>query len=98
MSAPMPVTLATVLSFLAYPALWILTNAQPPTICQAAGPVCLIRAPHEVLVTQRDGGVVTITALTGPGGAVAWNEAALRAADAMALARDRAERAMQEQR
>ncbi len=88
-----PDPLAAVLALLAYPALWTLTNAQPPTICQAAGPVCLIRAPHEVLVTQRDGDVVTITALTGPGGAVAWNEANLRVADAGGLRRDRAERA-----
>lgn len=90
-------TPATVLALLGAPALWLCTNADPLTVCQASGDVCLVQSPHEVLLTQTDdAGEVTITPLVGPTAAVAQNLIVLRAADAMGLARDRAERARQE--
>jgi len=98
MIAPMAPGLAILLNLLAYPSLWIMTNGDPPTICQGRGETCLIHGPHEVLVTQREGDQVTITPLTGSVADAARNLIVLRAADAMALARDRAERARMEQR
>ena len=51
-----------------------------------------------MLVMQRDADTITITTLTGVNAAVAWNLIVLRAADALKLARDQAERAQQDQR
>lgn len=60
--------------------------------------MCVTTSPHKMLVMQRDADTITITPLTGANAAAAWNLIVLRAADTLNLARDRAERARQDQR
>jgi len=84
------VTLATLLTLLAAPAVWDVTALQPPTICQALpDPVCVVRDASDVLVLYG----ATIRPLPNPGGMDAWRQANARVADAAALRRDRAGRA-----
>ncbi len=85
-------TPAAALVLFGTPGMWTCVNLDPLTICHVTGDVCITASPHEVLVAERDAGTVTITPLRGPVADVAWNLIVLRAADAMGLARDRAER------
>ncbi len=89
-------TPVTLIALLSAPGLWTCVNADPLTICQPVAAVCVTASPHEMLATQRDAGEVRITALRGDFADIAWNLIVLRAADAMGLARDRAQRRRQE--
>ncbi len=84
---------ATALLLLSTPGLWTCVNLDPLTICQATTDVCVTANPHEMLMTERDANAITVTPLRGPVADAAWNLVLLRAVDAMALARDRAEQA-----
>lgn len=75
---------------------WTCVNLDPLTTCQPTSDVCVTAGQHEMLVMERDAD--TITSLTGPVADVTWNLIVLRAADAMARARDRMERALQDRR
>ena len=86
-------TPAAALLLLGTPGMWTCVNLDPLAICQATGDVCVTASPHEVLVTERDADTITVTPLHGRVADVAWNLIVLRAADAMALARDQTERA-----
>lgn len=86
-------TPAAALLLLGSPSLWTCVNTDPFTICQATGDVCVTTSPHELLVMERDAETITVTPLRGAVADVAWNLIMLRAADAMALARDQTERA-----
>ena len=77
---------------LTYPALWESRPVTPATICQVGGPVCLIRAGPDVLIVDGGATPLAVTALHGMTAAVAWNEATLRAAEGIALGRDRQDR------
>ena len=89
-------TPAAIIAMLATPGLWTCINTEPLTVCQPVFDVCITASPHELLVSQRNADTVTITPLSGPMADMARNLVMLRAADALALARDRAERARQE--
>ena len=89
-------TSAALIALLSVPALWTATNTTPLTICDALDAVCLVQSPTELLLTERDAGLVRITPLAGPVAAVARNLVVLRMADAMGLARDRAAQGMRE--
>ena len=91
-------TPAAVIAMLATPGVWTCVNLDPLAICQPTLDVCVTGSAHELLVSQREADTVTITPLSGHMADVAWNLVVLRAADALALARDRAERRRQEQR
>lgn len=83
-------TLATILTLLAAPAVWDVVALNPPTICQTLpDPVCVMRGESEVLVLYGS----TIRPIPGPGGTAVWRQASARVADAAALRRDRAGRA-----
>ena len=86
-------TPAAALLLLGAPSLWTCVNTNPFTICQATGDVCVTASLYEMLVMERDAETITVTPLRGAVADVAWNLIVLRAADAMAMARDQAERA-----
>ncbi|HEY0206508.1 MAG TPA: hypothetical protein VGC15_20440 [Acetobacteraceae bacterium] len=84
-------TLSAVLLLLAYPGAWSVLTLAPPTICGVGGAVCLIRTA-DVLIVDSRADTFSVTALHGPEGTVAWNEAVLRVADQWTLQRDRRDR------
>ena len=86
-------TPAAALVLLGAPGMWTCVNLDPLAICQATGDVCVTASPHELLVMERDAETITVTPLRGAVADRAWNLILLRAADAMALARDQVERA-----
>ena len=90
-------TPAAALLLLGAPGMWTCVNLDPLAICQTTGDVCVTASLHELLVMERGAETITVTPLRGDVAAVAWNLVALRAADAVALVRRRAERVRQEQ-
>lgn len=90
-------TPAAALILLGAPGSWTCVNTDPFTIHQSTGDVCVTASPRELLVVERDAETITVTPLRGNVAVVAWNLVALRAADALGLARDRAERRKQGQ-
>lgn len=81
-------TLAAILALVAAGP-WDVATLNPPSICQTCpDPVCIARSAHEVLMIHD----AQIESIPEPGGALVWNQATMRVADAALLRRDRAER------